>query len=166
MTTVLELSAAFLRSEDIALAATDLRYGLAHGYIKPQVVIEIATDEARRGSKDPALVEIADLLSDEADRVAEVLEMSAPRDSDHPARKWLYLELKAAYLNQDRLPDPLGLVEELYAEFDYPADVARFVRYMPILPDDEPGVAGLMRRWSAFLEREHAALLRSTSATP
>ena len=164
MSAVFELGLEFLRSEDLALSLPDLRYGLTRGYLKPHVAIELALDEVRRGSQDPLLNEVAGLFSDEADRVSDVLEtsVSVPGEDESASRKWLYLQLKAAYIERSALRDPLAVAEELYSDFDYPGEVGRFIRYMPLQPGDEPGDAALLRRWSDFLEREHAALARST----
>lgn len=54
------------------------------------------------------------------------------------------------------LADPLDDVETVYAEFDYPPEVGRFVRYMP---SDEPDLgsrerneARLVEKWERYLE--------------
>jgi hypothetical protein len=52
----------------------------------------------------------------------------------------------------------LGVVEQIYADFDYPPAVEGLVRYMPLQPGDEPGEAALVERWAAFLHGEHEAL--------
>ncbi len=36
--------------------------------------------------------------------------------------------------NRETVEDPFAVVEELYADFDYPEEIAGFVRYMP--PED------------------------------
>jgi hypothetical protein len=83
---------------------------------------------ARRGepsSSHPAslahLVALGPLLRDEVGRAPDVLELlddpervHDPRESAH---KWLYLQVKAAYDQRERLSDPLGVVEEIYADF-------------------------------------------------
>ena len=162
MTPVFELTAPFLLAEGVPLGAEDLRAGFDRGYIKAREVIDIATDEVAAGSSDPVLLELAVLLADETARVAEVLTMlddperiHDPRES---ARKWLYLELKAAYLNRGRLTDPLGVVEQIYADFDYPPVVEPFVRYMPLRPGDEAGEPALLKRWLHYLTEESRSL--------
>jgi hypothetical protein len=50
------------------------------------------------------------------------------------------------------------VVEQIYADFDYPPAVEGFVRYMPLRPGDEPGEAALVERWAAFLRSEGDAL--------
>lgn len=164
MTVVLELDQLFVRQENIALDAEDLRYGFEHGFLKSTAVVELAAHEVGRGSSDPVLQDLASLLRNETHRVPEVLRslddperIHDPRES---RRKWLYLQLKAAYGARDRITDPLGLVEELYADFDYPPSIASFVRYMPLRPGDEAGEDALMRRWAEFLHSEHRSLAR------
>jgi hypothetical protein len=114
------------------------------------------------GADDDVLVALGSLLRDEGGQVPEVLEflddperVHDPRES---ARKWLFLQLKAAYDEREWLNDPLGVVEEIYADFDYPLAVAPFVRYMPLRPGDEPGVGPLMAKWADYLDREGVAL--------
>lgn len=84
-----------------------------------------------------------------------------PAATDVAIRKWLYLQLRAAYLARDELSDPLGVGESSYADFDYPSRVARFVRYMPVQPGDVPGNDAIVARWSTFLDSELACLRAS-----
>jgi hypothetical protein len=162
MSVILELDPGFLIAEGIPLEAEDLRYGLERSFIKEWTVIDLAVDAVRRGASDPVLLELAVLLRDEVERVTDVLaalddpeRIHDPRES---VRKWLYLQLKAAYSQRMRLSDPLGVVEQIYADFDYPPAVAPFVRYMPFQPGDESGDAALIQRWADFLARERQVL--------
>lgn len=162
MNITFELDPSFVLAEQIPLAAEDLRYGLEHFFVKEQTVIDLAVDWVVRGTSDPVLHELAELQRDDVERVPEVLDalddperIHDPRES---ARKWLYLQLKAAYCQRGQLSDPLGVVEQIYADFDYPPTVAPFVRYMPLKPGDEPGREALIQRWARFLDAEHRAL--------
>ncbi|WP_426990671.1 DUF2247 family protein [Pseudarthrobacter sp. Y6] len=84
-----------------------------------------------------------------------------PDDPRESSRKWLYLQLKAAYLQRGQLNDPLRVVEQIYADFDHPPAISRLLRYMPSsAPGDEVGEGGLMRRWARFLYDEHRALTK------
>jgi hypothetical protein len=168
MTAVFQLDPQFVLAEGIPLGAEDLGYGFDRGFVKPQGLVDLAADEVARGNTDPVLVELAVLLRDETYRVPEVLtalddpeRIHDPRES---ARKWLYLQLKAAFQLRDRLSDPFGLVELLYADFDYPPDVAPFVRYMPLGPGEKAGERAMFRRWAEYLERERAVLARRSGA--
>lgn len=162
MTIVFELAAPFLLAEVVPLGAEDLAYGLERGFIKARDVIALATREVAARSSDPVLVELAALLGHETSRVPEVLMMlddperiHDPRES---ARKWLYLELKAAYVSRDQLSDPLGVVEQIYSDFEYPPIVEPFVRYMPLRQGDEAGEEALLKRWRNYLEEESRSL--------
>ncbi|MCA1702005.1 MAG: DUF2247 family protein [Actinobacteria bacterium] len=164
MSVMLELDPEFVLTEGIPLGAEDLRYGLERGFIKPPGVVDLSVEEVRRGMTDPVLNDLAALLRDEVDEVQEVLKalddperIHDPRES---ARKWLYLQLSAAFRDRGALSDPLGVVEQIYADFDYPPALAPLVRYMPLSPGDEAGETALMQRWAEFLKREHEALTR------
>lgn len=170
MSVVFEVSAAFVVAEGMAMTAEDLGYGLGRGFLKPTDVIALAAHEMGCGAEDDVLVALGSLLRDEEVRVPDVLELlddperiHDPRES---ARKWLYLQLKAAYDVRERLQDPLGVVEEVYADFAYPPTIAPFVRYMPLRPGDEPGVGPLMARWAGYLAREGMALRGRSAGCP
>ena len=90
----------------------------------------------------------------EADALVDRLsaEEQLPAEPDY----WRRRALNWLYDHRDDVIDPLGVVEELYAHFGYPEDMASFVRYMP--PVDwtpQPGrpaenLAHLMRAWARF----------------
>jgi hypothetical protein len=157
-----ELDAAAVIRERITLRAEDLRYGLDNRFIDPAAVVDLATYALEHGDGDEVMQELACLLSDEYDRVPEILtELDDPErfyDPRDAARKWLYLELAAAYRCRDLLADPLQVVEEIYADFDYPPTISNFVRYMPLQPGDEAGEAALFQRWRNYLDSERKRL--------
>jgi hypothetical protein len=165
-----EVSAAFVLAEGVVMTAEDLGYGFERGFLKPADVIALAAHEMGCGADDDVLVALGSLLRDEDGRVPEVLELlddpERVHDPRESARKWLYLQLKAAYGERERLKDPLGVVEEIYADFDYPPAAAPFVRYMPLRPGDEAGVGPLMARWADYLAREGAALRGRSASRP
>ncbi len=165
MTIVFELGPDFFRWEDIPLSVDDLKYGFEHGMISATTAIDLAVREVERGDVDPVLPEVASLLRDDADELPDVLaQLDAPGRANDPglsARRWLYLQLRAAYDRRRDLADPLGVVEELYADFDYPPRIEGFVRYMPLRADNEPGEAALFDRWAAYLDTERDALSAS-----
>jgi len=144
------------------MTAEDLGYGFERGFLKPADVIAFAAHEMGCRADDDVLVALGSLLRDEDGRVPDVLEIlddpERVHDPRESARKWLYLQLKAAYDEREWLSDPLGVVEEIYADYDYPPAVAPFVHYMPLRPGDEPGVGPLMARWADYLAREGVAL--------
>lgn len=164
MTITLELEPSFVLAEQIPFVAEDLRYGLEHYFIKERTVVDLAVDQVRRGASDPVLQELAALLRDEVDRVPEILEalddLKRIYDPRQSARKWLYLQLKAAYVQRAQLRDPLGVAEQIHANFDYAPEASPFIRGTAEQAADEQS---LVQAWARFLDDEHGALTRHTA---
>jgi hypothetical protein len=163
----LELDRVFLRRSNVPLDLEDLRLGLSLGLISPPTTVALAAEALNHGSPDPVILELALLDGTAVADIRCLLHATDPEDADlnpaQSARKWAYLELKAAYEIRDRLRDPLGAVEQIYADFDYPPAVASFVRYMPPPPDADSSEAALYERWRQYLAAEAAALNPSES---
>ena len=162
MTVTFELGTDFLAREGIQLLVDDLKYGFEHGFLRALTVVDAAVLGVDRGDDDPVLMQVASLLRDDIDELPETLaQLESPdhiHDPRESARKWLYLQLKAAYDRRQDLDDALGVVEEIYADFDYPPSIQGFVRYMPLQPGEESGEAALFERWANFLRSEHDTL--------
>jgi hypothetical protein len=60
------------------------------------------------------------------------------------------------YEHRGEVPDPLLRVEEVYADFGYPEQIAKFVRYMPMEGPDlgsrEANEHRLFERWKRYIE--------------
>ena len=56
--------------------------------------------------------------------------------------------------------DPLGIVEQIYADFDYPHEMVGFVRWMPAAEpvlNEESGLQIMYRNWLAYLSQAENA---------
>jgi hypothetical protein len=110
-----------------------LKQGVSEGWISRANVVAHAVHLLERdlqASDDVVL--LAGLTQDELLDVDELLDRlavgeEAPADSDY----WRRRALRWLYEHRDEVDDPLGVVEEIYAHFGYPEDMASFVRYMP-----------------------------------
>lgn len=157
-----ELDYQFIRDAGLPLDAEDLRLGVSLGLISPPVAIAIASDAVSGGDLDPTMVGLDQLDRDDIAGVREHLRAADPDDAElfppSSVRKFTYLQLRAAFDLRDHIKDPLGVVEQIYAEFDYPASVAAFVRYMPPPPGAGLGEQALYDRWAQYLASEDAAL--------
>ena len=84
---------------------------------------------------EPDPTEIAIASSSENEPILESVRNLAAQESSTcgsaVSMKWLCLLLTWIYENREAFPDTLALVEEIYADFDYPKELAPFVRYMP-----------------------------------
>lgn len=157
-----ELDSDYLYRCGFPIGWEDLRLGLALGLVSPRSVVEFASLVVSGGAHDSVLEELAGFQMDDARAVYAVLQVDIDGEVElvpaQSVRKWVYLQLKAAFEMRNRLRDPLGVVEQIYADFDYPEDVAEFVRYMPTSLGEETGESVLFDKWARYLTREAEAL--------
>lgn len=151
------------------LTWADVAWGYWKGWLDPDSVVEYAvTQLAGNDDAGSAVVELAGLTRSDLAEVPLLLEkvVGAERSENNRAseRKWLYLVLAWVYDCRAELSDPLGVVEQLYADFGYPEELRGFVRYMP--PEDhyEPqahthaeNITRLFSKWEEYLESFAAA---------
>ncbi|MFD9691824.1 DUF2247 family protein [Kitasatospora sp. NPDC059088] len=139
----------------VHLSLAELAHGYREGWIGADGVIDLCVQRLSIGSVSQAEEELALLLSDEADQVEGILEgVDADRTSDDMWKVWRYLALAWAYENRESLGDALGLVEMLYADFNYPSEMDGFIRYMPAQPGQRTGIDALISRWEEFVRSE------------
>lgn len=62
--------------------------------------------------------------------------------------KWMKILLAWLYENRDLIEDPLGEVEEIYEDFEYPDLISTLVRYLPYEGPPED----MMELWKKFLD--------------
>jgi hypothetical protein len=140
----------------------DLRFGLERGFISEADVVEAAVKVVSEKLNPSSVeIELAGLLRKEVSHVPLLLTAlvaSSETTEDTTRRRWLYLVLAWLYDRRESLDDPLGMVEEVYADFGYPEEIAGFVRYMPprdgYRPQDhtrEENIDRLFRLWSEYL---------------
>jgi hypothetical protein len=136
-----------------------VRFGLKNELLDPEAPIELACDQVSEIAKPVgALLDLAGARAGEATmQLVDQLAESEPQRSESEIRdKWLYLVLAWIYERRDEYPDPLQRVEEVYADFGYPEEVAKFVRYMPMdgpdLGSREANERRLFERWRSYVE--------------
>lgn len=146
-----------------------MAWGYQKGWLEPASVVEQAVAQLE-GDDDarPAVVELAGLTRSELADVPFLLEKvvgeAGPETDSDSERKWLYLVLAWIYDRRAELSDPLGVIEQLYADFGYPAELRGFVRYMPPEAHYEPqahthveNIARLFSKWEEYLDSFAAA---------
>lgn len=122
--------------ERLRLSWRDALWGYERQLIGWSAIVDLAIERLSAGSDDPLEIELAGLTKMETYQVGDLLRKLA---SDSPEgdgilaqRKWLYLLLAWLFENKESVPDSLGGVEIIYADFDYPSEIEGFVRYMPV----------------------------------
>lgn len=125
MTIKFELSADFINAQRIALTPQDVRYGAEQGFLKQAEAARLVELAAAATSSDPACEPHDAAVPGDGSLETDAFDRGQGSMSDEDLgltqRKWLYLQLKAAYLCREQLRDPLEVVEMIYADFDYPA---------------------------------------------
>jgi hypothetical protein len=152
---VVELPASFVLELGFPTVA-ELAYGFSEGFLSRSGLVDVAVAKLEAGIElSPAEERAALLLSDEFDSIDGLVEDlrlgSEPVESR--ARFWLLAVLAWVLEHRVEFEDPLGVVELLYADFDYPQEMQGLVRFMPRQPGQQADAAALERRWEDFVER-------------
>ena len=147
----------------------DLEYGYRMGLLGWKPVVEMSISIADRQEKfSTALIDLISVDKPQPGEVSRLLsEVAASERPQAPdellSRRWLYLTMAWLYANRHNVSNPLETVDWVYAEFDYPEEVASFVYYMPDdatfdLPEhrDLAPIERLMRRWAHYLRMRSA----------
>lgn len=165
----LTINSDFLFKEAPWLRWPDIRYGIERGYLTTEGAVRFALD-ALCATSSQEHYELAMLERDELIFVSPLIESLAsvePKDDKLSKKAWVYVLFLWLYRNMGRYSDPLGMVEQLYADFDYPEEVASFVRYMPPLGGGDLSEERLVQEWAGFLTSLRNELQGcSTSSSP
>jgi hypothetical protein len=154
------IKASFLNEHAIRLTWAQLLWGLDKAFISAKEISIYALQIVEKSDvNDPDVILLAGLTKDELFKVRELLEKisiaEGYQDTNETEKKWLYIILLWLYENRDKLDDPLGKVEIVYADFNYPISMSSFVRYMPSeveIQSSEMGESFLFQQWKQFLE--------------
>lgn len=146
-------------AERVFLRPSEIACGYERGWLDPAAVVAVAERALGEGRElTPEVEALALLLGDELDRVSELVGEIPRHDGAEPQRVWLYLILEWLYRHRAEFSDPLEVIEMLYADFGYPAEIEGFVRYMPP-PEGEPvGPAAIEQRWREYLTQRAGEL--------
>jgi len=137
----------------------DIRFGLKNELLDPHAAVEMAVEQlGEREDPTGALIKLAwpDNYDPVELLVEELAEAEPPASEEEIRKKWLYLVLAWIYEHRDEDPDPLQRVEEVYADFDYPEEIASFVGYMPMtgppLGSKEAAIRRMFQRWKLYID--------------
>jgi hypothetical protein len=155
----LRIPGRFVRDR-IRVGWRELRFGLDHGLLDPEAAVELAIDQvAELAAPSAVLLELA--AAGVGDPTAALVATLADAEPELPEAElreaWLDVVLAWLYDHRAELEDPLQMVEAVYADFGYPAQIASFVRYMPMQGPDLGSPAAneqrLFERWKRYLDR-------------
>jgi hypothetical protein len=161
----LDIPAAFIRTRLGRPTWRELRFGLENQLLDPAAVPDFAADELAQADASPVILELATVDAGEPvrDRVRDLADAEPASDGD-AKQTWLFLSLAWLFDHRADLPDPLGTVEVVYAEFGYPQAIEDFVRYMPgegpDLGDRALNERRLIEKWRRYVDAEQERLSR------
>jgi hypothetical protein len=138
----------------------EVEFGLQKGCLTDEEAIGLAIDHVTAGDESSDVVDLASVLPHEKHNVPEIVRRLAERDPECSRDKWLFLLLAWLYEHRDTVEEPLAVVEELYADFDYPEEIASFIRYMSPQDPSRVGEPYLLDTWRRY-PRRHGPPLRS-----
>lgn len=145
----------FIR-ERHGLTWREVEVGIREQWLRRGDAVAIAMARVERGDEDLDLLALAGVLKEDEGDVADLvsaLVTRIPGNSEQDARlSWMRILLAWAYEKRSGFSDPLGIVEQIYADFGYPDEIRHLVRYNP--PDDsspEGGQDSLLRKWGEYV---------------
>lgn len=144
------------------LSWRDALWGYEHHMIGWSGIVDLANHRLC-SSSDFREIELSCLRKSNTYQIGELLRelaASEPLNSGSMSeKKWLFLTLAWIFDNRTRTNDPLGEVENIYADFDYPREVENFVRYMPVIDgydssqhSSEENENRLFANWEKYLD--------------
>jgi len=145
----------------VNLTWSDLLFAVEHGLMAKKAVVEHAQYVIEK-EQEPSQ-NVLDLAWVDTEEhiylyLNELANQSSEQEGGTPQEKFLYLLLNWVFEHKDQFSDPLGVVETIYADFDYPEEISKFVRYMPasqlISSSIEKNVERLYNNWKKFLKEE------------
>ena len=151
----IKISASFVVDWGFPTGA-ELGYGLRNGWVRSRDAVEIALAKYKADHVlTPAEEELALLLPVEFDRVDELAERLELSDEpvERRARFWLLIALAWLLDHRSEYDDPYGLIDYLYTDFEYPAEVAPLSGYTSLEAGDAPGLDGILERWRDSVEK-------------
>jgi hypothetical protein len=152
---VFNIPADFILARLIPTSA-ELAYGVHNGWLSRDDLVTIALAKLERGVDSTGPEEQLLVLSpNDHYTFEELLDVMATsyEPVERRARVWLFLALSWLLENLDDFDDPLGVIELLYADFEYPEEIQGLVRFMPPPPGQPTGLTALDNNWHHYVER-------------
>lgn len=155
--------------ERTRLSWAEVQYGITERILRPQDVLEVAKDELEQEEDNQLILQLASSSRDEPvlERVTQLAAAEPRQDLRAIQRKWAFLVLAWVLEHRDRYSDPLDIAEKVYADLDYPDEVAPFIRYMPSdeldLGSKELNEQRLFQKWADYVKAEAEVHSRPSS---
>lgn len=132
--------------ERVCLSWRDALWGYERNMLSWSGIVDLAK-AMKFSTTDMCVVELSYLDKSTTYKIGDLLREIAATEIE-PAdsisiKKWFFLTLAWTFENKSRIDDPLGEVEKIYADFDYPVEIENFVRYMPAVNSNDISLGGI-----------------------
>jgi hypothetical protein len=143
----------------VKLSWQEIVIAIERQIVTRQFAIDFAMDELGKLEEYPdALLELASLNKD--GDIHPYIDDLAKLEKNKPDvnGKLLFVLLAWIYENKDLYDDPLDVVEDVYADFNYPSEINSFIKFMPSSDPDlgsvEKNCARLLEKWNFYLKEQ------------
>jgi len=116
---------------------------------------------------DESVIELSMIDKTTTFKIEKLLKNIIKEERFYHTDKWLYIILLDLFNKREKLDDPLGKVEEIYENFDYPEEIESFVRYMPSTDDYDPSkhtykenINRLYSNWENYLISKKSSFIK------
>lgn len=145
----------------IHLSWRDILWGYERQMLGWSDIVDLAKERSNAHADNPQEVELSFLGKSNTHQIGELLrKLAFVEEGSESKKKWLFLRLAWLFENRDDVEDCLGVVEAIYADFDYPDEISGFVRYMPSSDGYNPSQHSydenqkrLFDRWESYLKQ-------------
>ena len=131
-------------------------WGQQEGWLDWQGLCELAKTGAARTERGQLLeIELAHASHLDPLHIVELASCVSETEiqNDSPSRKWMYLALLwVSRCGRLSVAQKVGLVAEIYADFDYPTEIRNLVYYMPAAGPYDPTTHSLAENQQRLLD--------------
>lgn len=147
-----------LSTQKLALSWKDILWGYENNYLIWSDVVKYAQKLMHSDNRDERIIRLSLINKSTLFKLKPTLECLASSMEGYSPEIWLYIILNDLFHRKHEFEDPLGEVEKIYADFDYPEEIESFVRYMPpadgYIPAEhshEENISRLYSNWEKYL---------------
>lgn len=144
-------------NERVVLDGKEVVWGFKNDWLSAHGAVLVCVHAwSTSGAVDPLVERIGSLLSDEEWLVPEIVDpvQVSVEWTSFEARVWLFLAVSFVYEKWEYLDDPHEWLESIFADFEYPAVMNPFIRYMPYGGPGEPPPDYVDSQLAEFVEKE------------
>lgn len=136
---------------------TDILFGINERFLESESAIEYAY-KIIESEEEPSQLVMDVAFSNKGEylklMIQKLVAEEELQDEKITKDKYLYAVLYWVYHNRDLYSEPLEAVECIYADFDYPEEIAELVRYNVSLKKENLSLKHIYEKWVDYLNKK------------